>query len=36
MESFVDAVHARETDPYTVAEELLAPVRDCLEERDGA
>ncbi|MFC4358567.1 methylmalonyl Co-A mutase-associated GTPase MeaB [Halobium salinum] len=35
MASFVDAIYARETDPYTVAEELLNPVRECLEERDG-
>ncbi|WP_117592097.1 methylmalonyl Co-A mutase-associated GTPase MeaB [Haloprofundus halophilus] len=34
MESFVDAVVARETDPYTVADELVEPLRECLE-RDG-
>ncbi|KTG09784.1 LAO/AO transport system ATPase [Haloprofundus marisrubri] len=34
MESFVDAVVARETDPYTVADELVEPLRDCLERDD--
>ncbi|WP_224269814.1 methylmalonyl Co-A mutase-associated GTPase MeaB [Haloprofundus salinisoli] len=31
MESFVDAVVDRKTDPYTVADELVEPLRDCLE-----
>jgi len=30
---FVDAVVARETDPYEVADELLGPLRECVEER---
>jgi len=32
----VERVLARETDPYTVAEEVLAPVEACLEERTNA
>ncbi|MFC6726656.1 methylmalonyl Co-A mutase-associated GTPase MeaB, partial [Halobium palmae] len=35
MRSFVDRVYERETDPYTVAEELLEPVRECLDDADG-
>jgi LAO/AO transport system kinase len=31
MDELVEAIAARETDPYTVAEELLAPVEECLE-----
>ena len=31
MDEFVEAIADRETDPYTVAEELLAPVEECLE-----
>jgi LAO/AO transport system kinase len=31
IESAVDRVIARETDPYTAVEELLAPVRNCVE-----
>jgi LAO/AO transport system kinase len=27
----VDAVVARETDPYTVVDEVLGPLRDCLD-----
>ncbi|WP_224447441.1 methylmalonyl Co-A mutase-associated GTPase MeaB [Haloprofundus salilacus] len=34
MESFVDAVVERETDPYTVADELVEPLRDCLDGGD--
>jgi LAO/AO transport system kinase len=30
--SAVDAVLARETDPYTVVDEVLTPVRDCLDD----
>ena len=31
LERFVDAVVARETDPYTVVDEVLAPLRECLD-----
>ena len=31
MDELVEAIAARETDPYTVAEELLEPVEECLE-----
>ncbi|WP_224332426.1 methylmalonyl Co-A mutase-associated GTPase MeaB [Haloprofundus halobius] len=34
MESFVDAVVARKTDPYTVADELVEPLRECLDGDD--
>jgi len=32
IESAVDTVMARETDPYTVVDEILAPLRACLDE----
>jgi LAO/AO transport system kinase len=32
FDGLVDAVHRRETDPYTVVDDLLAPVEDCLDE----
>jgi len=32
LETHVDVVMARETDPYTVVDEVLAPLRDCLDE----
>ena len=32
FESKVDAVMTRETDPYTVVDEVLAPLRECLDE----
>jgi LAO/AO transport system kinase len=32
IESTVDAVMARETDPYTVVEDVLEPLRECLGE----
>jgi LAO/AO transport system kinase len=35
IESLAEAVLDRETDPYTVADEVVAPIRDCLDERDG-
>ncbi len=35
VDAFAAAVADRETDPYTVADELVAPVRDCLEDADG-
>ncbi|MDS0281615.1 methylmalonyl Co-A mutase-associated GTPase MeaB [Haloarcula onubensis] len=33
IEGAVDAVMARQTDPYTVVDEVLAPLRECLDER---
>jgi LAO/AO transport system kinase len=33
IESLAEAVLDRETDPYTVADEVVAPIRDCLDER---
>jgi LAO/AO transport system kinase len=33
IESYVDSVLAKETDPYAVADELLEPLADCVEER---
>jgi LAO/AO transport system kinase len=33
VEAFAEAVRERETDPYSVAEELLDPVRECLDDR---
>ncbi|AEM57172.1 ABC transporter ATPase [Haloarcula hispanica N601] len=37
IEQYVDAVIERNTDPYTVVDEVLAPLRACLDERrDGA
>jgi LAO/AO transport system kinase len=35
IESLAEAVLDRETDPYTVADEVVAPIRDCLDECDG-
>ena len=32
LDAHVDAVMARETDPYTVVDEVLAPLRDCLDD----
>ncbi len=32
LDAHLDAVMARETDPYTVVDEVLAPLRDCLDE----
>jgi len=34
IEEYVDAVVARQTDPYEVADDLLGPLRERLEERD--
>ncbi|WP_254280206.1 methylmalonyl Co-A mutase-associated GTPase MeaB [Haloarcula marina] len=31
IEQYVDAVVARETDPYTVVDDVLTPLRDCLD-----
>jgi LAO/AO transport system kinase len=36
IEAAVDRILARETDPYSVADEVIAPVADCVRERrDG-
>jgi LAO/AO transport system kinase len=35
IEAHVDRVLARETDPYAVADEVLAPLRDCLDGEGG-
>ncbi|KZX48641.1 methylmalonyl Co-A mutase-associated GTPase MeaB [Haloarcula sp. K1] len=32
IEQYVDAVIERHTDPYTVVDEVLAPLRECLDE----
>jgi len=32
IDAFVEDVMARETDPYTVADEVVQPLRDCLDE----
>jgi LAO/AO transport system kinase len=34
VEALAEAVAARETDPYTVADEVVGPLADCLEERE--
>ncbi|MFB6310198.1 MAG: methylmalonyl Co-A mutase-associated GTPase MeaB [Salinirussus sp.] len=31
LDTFVERVRSRETDPYTVADELIGPLRDCLD-----
>jgi LAO/AO transport system kinase len=36
LDAHVDAVMDRETDPYTVADEVLEPLRECVEERGRA
>jgi len=33
MATLIDAVQARDTDPYTVADQVLAPLADCVERR---
>ena len=33
LDEYIDAVLARETDPYTVADEILAPLAECVERR---
>ncbi|WP_251343909.1 methylmalonyl Co-A mutase-associated GTPase MeaB [Haloplanus halophilus] len=33
MDALVDAVRARETDPYTVVDRILDPLADCVRER---
>ncbi|WP_254537348.1 methylmalonyl Co-A mutase-associated GTPase MeaB [Halomarina litorea] len=35
LDAFVERVVARETDPYSVADDLLEPLRECVEERTG-
>ncbi|AHZ22095.1 methylmalonyl Co-A mutase-associated GTPase MeaB [Haloferax mediterranei ATCC 33500] len=34
IDDFADAVVDKETDPYEVAEDVLEPIRECLEDRD--
>jgi LAO/AO transport system kinase len=34
IDAFVDDVMAKESDPYTVADEVVGPLRDCLDERE--
>ncbi|PSQ00472.1 methylmalonyl Co-A mutase-associated GTPase MeaB [Halobacteriales archaeon QS_4_70_19] len=34
IEAFVNDVVARETDPYTVADEVVQPLRDCLDHEE--
>jgi LAO/AO transport system kinase len=34
MDELVEAVRERETDPYTVADEVIGPIEDCLDERE--
>jgi len=34
LDAYVDTVVARETDPYTVVDDVLEPLRECLEESD--
>ncbi|MFB6227262.1 MAG: methylmalonyl Co-A mutase-associated GTPase MeaB [Halobacteriales archaeon] len=34
FDELVDAVHRRETDPYAVVDDLLAPIEDCLETEE--
>ena len=33
MDTLVDAVQARETDPYTVADRILTPIADCVDRK---
>lgn len=33
LEAYIDRVLERETDPYSVADELVAPIEDCVRER---
>ncbi|WP_372480623.1 methylmalonyl Co-A mutase-associated GTPase MeaB [Halomicrobium sp. HM KBTZ05] len=33
IEAYVDEIVARESDPYTVTEEIVAPLRECLDAR---
>jgi LAO/AO transport system kinase len=33
IEALVEAVHAGETDPYAIADDVVAPVEDCLSEQ---
>jgi len=33
MDALVDAVQARETDPYTVADRILTPIADCVDRK---
>jgi LAO/AO transport system kinase len=36
IESVVDRIAAHETDPYTVADEIVAPLERCLDAREGS
>ncbi|MES3516093.1 MAG: methylmalonyl Co-A mutase-associated GTPase MeaB [Natronomonas sp.] len=33
IDQYVEAVSTRQTDPYTVADEILSPIEDCLADR---
>ncbi len=33
VEAFAERVATRETDPYTVADEVMGPIRECVEDR---
>lgn len=33
LEDLVEAVTRRETDPYTIVDELIAPIEECIEQR---
>lgn len=35
IETVIEAVLDKETDPYTLADELIGPIRDCFEEAQG-
>jgi LAO/AO transport system kinase len=35
LDAYVDAVAAGETDPYSVADELIGPIADCVERAGG-
>ncbi|MFB6069709.1 MAG: methylmalonyl Co-A mutase-associated GTPase MeaB [Halanaeroarchaeum sp.] len=35
MEHFVDAVAAKETDPYAIAAEVVDPIADCVDRHNG-
>lgn len=34
LDDAVDRIRARDTDPYTVAEEIVGPIRDCVNDAD--
>jgi len=35
LDALVDDIVDRETDPYTLADEVVAPIADCVEDREG-